>query len=136
MRADEAGTLARIKDLRGDLIDPKVKAHHGRIVKLMGEGALVEFASVINAIECAVEIQRVLAEPNLELHEDRRVKFRIGINAGDVIIEGDDIYGDAVNIAARMEGLAEPGGICISAKVFERCGAKPSSDSPTSASNE
>jgi adenylate cyclase len=119
MRADEGGTLARVKALREVVIGPKVKAHRGRIVKLMGDGALVEFASVINAVECAVEIQRVLAEHNIKSPEDRRVEFRIGINAGDVIVEGDDIYGDAVNIAARMEGLAEPGGLCISARVFD-----------------
>jgi adenylate cyclase len=119
MRADEAGTLARVKALREGLISPKVKAHHGRIVKLMGDGALVEFPSVVNAVECAVEIQRALAARNAGLADNRRIEFRIGINAGDVIAEGHDIYGDAVNIAARMEGLAEPGGICISARAFD-----------------
>jgi adenylate cyclase len=119
MRADEAGTLARVNALREDVIGPKVKKHRGRIVKLMGDGALVEFASVVNAVECAVEIQRVLADRNEELPEGRRVEFRIGINAGDILVEGDDIHGDAVNVAARMEGLAEAGGICVSAKVFD-----------------
>jgi adenylate cyclase len=119
MRADETGTLARLKTVRDDLIGPKVKECGGWVVKLMGDGALVEFASILNAVKCAVEIQRALAKRNVEVPEDRRVEFRIGINAGDVIVEGDDIYGDAVNIAARMEGLAEAGGICISARVFD-----------------
>jgi adenylate cyclase len=119
MRAEEAGTLARVTALREDLIRPKVKEHRGRIVKIMGDGALVEFPSVLGAVSCATEIQRALAEHNAELADGRRIELRIGINAGDVIVEGNDLYGDGVNIAARMETLAEPGGICVSAKVFD-----------------
>ena len=111
MAADEAGTHARLKALRQELIEPAIAAHHGRIVKLMGDGALVEFASVVDAVQCAVEIQRGVAERNAGVPDDQRIEFRIGINLGDVIVEGDDIYGDGVNIAARLEGLAEPGGI-------------------------
>ena len=119
MSADEAGTLARLKALRRDMIEPKIAEHSGRMVKLMGDGALVEFPSVVAAVQCAVEIQQAVAERTTEMLEDRRIAFRVGINSGDVIIEGDDIYGDGVNIAARLEGLAEPGGICISAKVYD-----------------
>jgi adenylate cyclase len=125
MRADEAGTLARVTALREELINPTVAEHRGRIVKLMGDGALVEFSSVVDAVDCAAEIQRALAAQNVDVPENQRIRFRIGINAGDVLIEGDDIYGDAVNIAARMEGLAEPGGICISAKVFDEVRRQP-----------
>jgi hypothetical protein len=124
MRADEAGTLARVKALREDLINPKVAEHRGRVVKIMGDGVLVEFPSVLGAVACATQIQRTLAERNAELTEDRRIDLRIGINAGDVIVEGDDLYGDGVNIAARMETLAERGGICISAKVFDEVWCK------------
>ncbi len=120
MGEDEAGTLAALKSHREELIDPKVAAHHGRIVKLMGDGALVEFASVVDALECAIEIQRAMAERNGEVPEDRRIEFRVGINLGDVIVEGEDIYGDGVNIAARIEGLAEPRGICISGTAFDQ----------------
>jgi TolB-like protein len=124
MGEDEAGTLAALKAHREDFVDPTIAGHKGRIVKLMGDGALVEFASVIDAVTCAVEVQRGMAERNAEVAGERRIIFRIGINLGDVIIEGDDIYGDGVNIAARLEGLAEPGGICISAKVYEEVGNK------------
>lgn len=117
MRDDEAGTLARLKACRAELIDPVIARHHGRIVKLMGDGALVEFASVVHAVQCAAEIQCGLREHNSRLPEEQRVVFRIGINLGDVIVEGDDIYGDGVNIAARLESMAEPGGICISRPV-------------------
>ena len=111
MGEDEPGTLARLQAHRRELIDPKIAAHHGRMVKLMGDGALVEFASVVDAVECAAEIQRGMALRNADLPEDRRIEFRVGINLGDVIVEGDDIYGDGVNVAARLEALAEPGGI-------------------------
>ena len=124
MGDDEAGTLAALKTHRAEVIDPKIAAHHGRVVKLMGDGALVEFASVVDALTCAVEIQRAMAERNAGVPEARRITFRIGINLGDVIVEGDDLYGDGVNIAARLEGLAEPGGICISAKVYEEVKSK------------
>jgi len=119
MGADEAGTHARLRGLRQELIDPAIAAHHGRIVKLMGDGALVEFASVVDAVQCAVAIQRSMAEPNIETPHDRRIEFRIGVNLGDVIVEGDDIYGDGVNVAARLEQLAQPGEICVSRTVFD-----------------
>src|SRR5262245_49769869 len=119
MAADEEGTLARLRALRAERIDPTVAKHHGRIVKLIGDGALVEFASVVDAVRCAVDIQRSMAEHETELPGDRRIRFRIGVNLGDVIIEGDDIYGDGVNVAARLEGLAEPGGIVISGTAFD-----------------
>ena len=120
MAADEAGTLAELSALRRDLIDPKIAEHGGRTVKLMGDGALVEFASVVDALECAVAIQLAMGKRNAAKPEDRRIVFRIGINVGDIIIEGDDIYGDGVNVAARLESLAEPGGICISSSVREQ----------------
>ncbi len=124
MGADEAGTLERLKAHRRELIDPKIAAHHGRIVKLMGDGALVEFASVVDAVGCAVEIQREMAARNAEIPSDKRIEFRIGINLGDVIVEGDDIYGDGVNIAARLEGLAEPGGVCLSGDAYRQVRGK------------
>ena len=113
MGEDEEGTLAVLKAHRAALIDPKIAEHQGRIVKTTGDGMLVEFPSVVEAVQCAVEIQKEMAERNADVAEDRRMLFRIGINIGDVIIEGDDIYGDGVNIAARLEGLADPGGICV-----------------------
>jgi TolB-like protein/class 3 adenylate cyclase/Flp pilus assembly protein TadD len=124
MGEDEAGTLAALRAHRAALIDPKIAEHHGRIVKLMGDGMLVEFASVVEAVQCAVEVQKGMAERNTGVADDRRMLFRIGINVGDVIIEGDDIYGDGVNVAARLEGLAEPGGICIPRKVFHEVRTK------------
>jgi TolB-like protein/Tfp pilus assembly protein PilF len=114
MAADEGATLAALKRHREEVFEPKIAEYHGRIVKLMGDGILAEFASVIDAVQCAMEIQQEMAERNAEVDEDRRLVFRIGVNLGDIIIEGDDIYGDGVNVAARLEGLAEPGGICIS----------------------
>jgi TolB-like protein/class 3 adenylate cyclase/cytochrome c-type biogenesis protein CcmH/NrfG len=122
MGADEEGTLDRLKAHRRELVDPKVKERHGRIVKLTGDGALVEFPSVVDAVKCAVEIQRAMADRNAEYPEDKRIAFRIGVNLGDVIIDGDDIYGDGVNIAARLEALAEPGGICLSRTVRDHVG--------------
>ncbi|HSA82676.1 MAG TPA: tetratricopeptide repeat protein [Geminicoccaceae bacterium] len=119
MAADEAGTHARLKALRKQFIEPTLAAHHGRTVKLMGDGTLVEFASVVDAVQCAVEIQRAMAERETAVADDRRIRFRVGVNLGDVIIEDDDIYGDGVNIAARLEGLAEPGGIVISGTAFD-----------------
>ncbi len=124
MERDETGTLATLKAHRAELVDPKIAKHDGRIVKLMGDGALVEFASVVEAVECAVEIQRDMPERNAEVPEDKRIVFRIGIHLGDVIVEGDDIYGEGVNIAARLEGLAEPGGICISGQAFDQVETK------------
>jgi TolB-like protein/class 3 adenylate cyclase/Flp pilus assembly protein TadD len=124
MGEDEAGTLAQLKTHRKELIDPKTAEHHGRVVKLMGDGVLVEFASVADAVECAVEIQRAMAKRNAETPEEHRIEFRIGINLGDVIVEGQDIYGDGVNIASRLEGLAQPGGVCVSGKVYDEVANK------------
>ena len=109
MGADEEGTLAALKAIRRDLGDPKVKEHRGRIVKTTGDGLLIEFASVVDAVRCAVEVQRGMAERNAEVPEARRIEFRIGINLGDIMRDGRDIYGDGVNVAARLEALAEPG---------------------------
>ena len=114
MGTDEAGTLSRLNALRRALIDPAIAAHSGRIVKLMGDGALVEFASAVDAVTCAIEIQRQLREHNAGSTQAAPIQFRIGVNVGDIIIEGEDILGDGVNIAARIEGIAEPGGISIS----------------------
>jgi adenylate cyclase len=119
MERDEEGTLAALKAHRVDLIDRKIDEHHGRIVKVTGDGTLVEFASLVDAVRCAVEIQNGMARRNADVPRDRRIAFRIGINLGDVIVEGDDIYGDGVNIAARLEALAEPGGITISGTSYE-----------------
>jgi adenylate cyclase len=120
MGADEEGTLERLKGHRRQLLDPKIKEHRGRIVKTTGDGMLVEFSSVVDAVRCAVEVQRAMVNRNAEVPEDTRITFRIGVNLGDVIIDGDDIYGDGVNIAARLEALAEPGGICISRVVRDQ----------------
>jgi TolB-like protein/class 3 adenylate cyclase/Tfp pilus assembly protein PilF len=120
MAADEAGTLAALRALRQGLIEPEIAAHGGRIVKLMGDGALVEFPSVVDAVECAVAMQQAMAAANAQKPEGRRIVLRIGINVGDIIIEDDDIYGDGVNVAARLEALAQPGGICISSAVREQ----------------
>jgi adenylate cyclase len=120
MGEDETGTLDGLKAHREALIDPEVAAHGGRVVKLMGDGTLIEFASVVDALRCAVEIQNGIAERNTEVPEHKRILFRIGINLADVIVEGDDLYGDGVNIAARLEALAEPGGICISHTVHDQ----------------
>ena len=114
MGADEAGTLGRLKAHRAEFMDPTIAAHGGRIVKLMGDGALVEFASVVSAVDCAAAIQRGMAERNAGEPEARRIAFRVGVNLGDVIVDGDDIYGDGVNVAARLQEIAEPGGVCIS----------------------
>jgi adenylate cyclase len=124
MAADEAGTLARLKGLRKNLIEPTIAEHHGRIAKLMGDGALVEFASVVDAVECAIAIQSGVAERQAEVPNDQRIAFRIGINIGDVIVEEDDIYGDGVNIAARLETLCEPGGVALSGNVHEQVQGK------------
>src|SRR6266508_4202598 len=111
---DEEGTLAQLKALRKTLFDPKIAQHHGRVVKNTGDGALVEFASVVDAVRCADDVQRGMAEQNTDVPQGKRIEFRIGIHLGDIIIADDDIFGDGVNIAVRLEGIAEPGGICIS----------------------
>lgn len=114
METDEVGTLARLKAHRREVVDPSLAAHRGRMVKTTGDGALAEFGSVVDAVTCAIEIQRAMVTRNASLPEDKRIVFRIGINVGDIIIDGDDIFGDGVNIAARLETLCEPGGVCIS----------------------
>jgi TolB-like protein/class 3 adenylate cyclase len=120
MGADEEGTLDRLKTHRRELVDPKIKEHRGRIVKTTGDGMLVEFPSVVDAVRCAVEIQRAMVDRNAHVPENKLITFRIGVNLGDVIIDGTDIYGDGVNIAARLEALAEPGGMCISRVVRDQ----------------
>jgi adenylate cyclase len=122
MEADEAGTLARLRTHRLELIDPAIAKGKGRIIKTSGDGMLVDFPSVTEAVQCAVEVQRRMARRNADVLPARWIQFRIGINLGDVIVEGDDIFGDGVNIAARLEALAEPGGICVSAAVRDQVG--------------
>src|SRR5436305_8581053 len=122
MGADEEGTLERLKAHRRELVDRKIKEHRGRIVKTTGDGMLVEFPSVVDAVRCAVEIQRAMADRSAEVPEDKRITFRVGVNLGDVIADGGDIYGDGVNIAARLEALAEPGGVCVSRTVCDHIG--------------
>jgi len=124
MGEDEAGTLDALKALRKDVVSPEIDRHKGRIVKLMGDGLLAEFASVVDAVECAIAIQIGMVQRYENVQEPRRIQLRIGINLGDIIVEGRDLYGDGVNVAARLEGLAEPGGICISAKVYEEVKTK------------
>src|SRR5580700_10635416 len=116
--ADEEGTLDRLKSLRAELIEPAVAEHRGRIVKTTGDGLLVEFASVVDALRCATDWQAGMAGRSAGT-SDERIEFRIGINVGDVVVEDGDIFGDGVNVAARLEGLADPGGICVSARVQE-----------------
>ena len=121
---DEEGTLAQLKALRKTLFDPKITDHRGRIVKNTGDGALVEFASVVDAVRCAVEIQRGMSEQNTDVPQDKRIELRIGVHVGDIIIEENDIFGDGVNIAVRLEGIAEPGGICISDDAYRQIRGK------------
>jgi len=120
MGKDEEGTLAALKAIRRELADPKIKEHRGRIVKTTGDGLLLEFASVVDAVRCAVDVQRELAERNADVPPDRRIELRMGINVGDIIKDGRDIYGDGVNVAARLEALAAPGGICVSRVVRDQ----------------
>jgi adenylate cyclase len=122
MGQDEAGTLARLRAHRRELIDPKVAEHKGRIVKTTGDGILIEFPSVVEAVACAVAVQRGMIERNAGTSEDQRITFRVGVNLGDIIVEGEDIHGDGVNVAARLEALAEPGGISISGTVRDHIG--------------
>src|SRR5260370_22636045 len=120
MGADEEGTLAALKTLRREVADPKIKEHRGRIVNTTGDGLPSEFASVVDAVRCALEVQREMAARNAGVQAERRIDFRIGINLSDIIIDQDDIFGDGVNIAARLEALAEPGGICVSRVVRDQ----------------
>src|SRR5215213_8084528 len=119
MGEDEVGTLERLKSCRRELIDPAIAEFHGRMIKLMGDGALVEFASVVDAVQCAAVIQRRMASRDQGGSDARQIRFRIGVNLGDVIVEENDIYGDGVNIAARLEAMAESGGVCISGTAFD-----------------
>src|SRR5947208_6017724 len=120
MGQDEAGTLSRLRAHRREFIDPKISEHKGRIVKTTGDGMLVEFPSVVEAVACAVAVQRGMAERNVSIPEDQRIVFRVGINLGDIIVEDADIHGDGVNIAARLEAMAEPGGICVNRVVRDQ----------------
>ena len=122
MEADESGTLARLKAHRAELIDPTIAKNSGRIIKTTGDGLLVEFASVVDAVRCAVEIQRRMARRNSDLPADQRIDFRIGINIGDIIVEDGDIFGDGVNVAARLQVLSEAGGICVARSVYDQVG--------------
>ena len=123
--ADEDRTLARLRALRSDLIDPTISVHNGRLVKSTGDGAIVEFRSVVDAVRCAIEIQNGMIERNAGLPEDRRIDFRIGIHLGDVVEEADgDLMGDGVNIAARLEGVAKPGAICLSEDAYRQVKAR------------
>ncbi len=124
MGVDEAGTLRRLTKLRQEILEPLIAEHHGRVVKLMGDGLLVEFASVVDSLTCAAAWQNDVAGREAATDEDERFQFRIGVNLGDVIVEGDDIFGDGVNIAARLEALADPGGICLSGMVYQSVKAK------------
>ena len=124
IEADEAGTLAAIRDLRREVIDPLLAEHHGRVVKLMGDGLRAEFASVVDAVACAVAIQAAAAARRDGTLPERRIAFRIGINLGDVVVEGEDLLGDGVNIAARLEQLCEPGGVMVSGTAYDHLKGK------------
>jgi adenylate cyclase len=124
MGLDETGTLQRLNEMRQSTLEPLINKHRGRIVKLIGDGLLVEFTSVVDAVTCSLVWQEQVAKHEIEVEEDKRLKFRIGINLGDVIVEGGDIYGDGVNIAARLEALAEPGGICLSDDAYRQARGK------------
>ena len=120
MGVDETGTLAALQTHHAELIDPTITANNGRVVKRMGDGLLVEFASALRAVQCSIDIQRGMSDRNVKVLNSRRITFRIGVNVGDVIIEGDDIFGDGVNVAARLQEIAEPGGVCVSGTVFDQ----------------
>src|SRR4029079_5875473 len=120
MEADEAGTLARLRTHRIELIDPVITRNQGRIIKTTGDGMLVEFQSVADAVRCAAEVQIRMRRRNSDVPEDRRIQFRIGINLGDIIFDEDDIYGDGVNVAARIEQLADTGGVCVTQAVYDQ----------------
>src|ERR1700675_1632778 len=120
MSVDEEGTLRQLKTHRKELIDPKITENRGRIVKTTGDGILVEFVSVVDAVRCAVDVQRAMIDRNAEIPADKRIEFRIGINIGDIISDSNDIYGDGVNVAARLEALADPGGVMVSHTVYDQ----------------
>src|SRR5215216_6579817 len=122
MGANEVGTLAALKSLRAEVVDAKIAEHQGRIVRLIGDGMLVAFPSVVNAVDCATKIQRDMRSRNTDVPEDRRIEFRIGVNLGDVIFEDNDIHGDGVNVASRIESIAKPGGVAVSAMVRDNVG--------------
>src|SRR5262245_13323210 len=124
MGRDESGTLAALKTLRREVIDPKISEHGGRLVKTTGDGLLLEFASVVDAVGCVAEIQAAIAAHSADVPAERRIEFRVGVNIGDIIVDGDDIFGDGVNVAARLQELAAPGGICVSGRVQEDVRAK------------
>src|SRR5246127_2482491 len=124
MGRDESGTLAALKAIRLKVVDPSIASHGGRIVKTTGDGLLLEFPSVVNAVRCAVEVQTAMASKTVDVPEDRKITFRIGINIGDIIIEGDDIFGDGVNVAARVENECEPGSVYLSGSAFEQVRGK------------
>ena len=124
MEIDETRTLERQNNLRVQVLDPTIQEHHGRVFKLMGDGLLAEFPSVIDAVNCAVEMQRKLGDSETDIPDEDRIKYRIGINSGDVIIDGDDIHGDGVNVASRLEQLAHPGGICIAGAAHDQMRTK------------
>jgi adenylate cyclase len=121
---DEEGTLKRLRKLRRELINPAVSLHRGRIVKTTGDGILIEFPSVVEALRCALDVQRGMDGRNADVAADQRIEFRVGINLGDVVVEGEDLLGDGVNIAARLEGIADPGGICISDDAYRQVQGK------------
>ncbi len=118
MERNEADTFERLRVYRKELFEPEIARHHGRVFKLMGDGLLAEFASVVDAVECAIVVQRGMAERNIGVAKGQRIDVRIGVNLGDVIVEDEDRHGEGVNIAARLQGLAEPGGICVSRTVY------------------
>src|SRR6266513_3062331 len=122
MGTNESGTLAALGTLRTDLINPKIAEHQGRIVKITGDGMLVDFPSVVNAVACAAEIQRGIRTRNTGVPQDQRIEFRMGVNVGDVIVQGEDIFGDGVNVAARLESIAAPGGVTISGPAHDHIG--------------
>src|SRR5262249_14222864 len=121
---DEEGTIARLRALRRELIDPTIASHRGRIVQTTGDGILIEFPSVVDAVRCTVEVQRGMITRNTDMPADRRIEFRVGIHLGDVVVEGDDLLGDGVNVAARLEGIAEPGAICLSSDAYRQVKGK------------
>jgi len=135
MGADEEGTLATLKARRRDILQPLVAKHRGRIVKVMGDGVLVEFASAVSAVQCAVHLQQAMAAANRDLPDDRHIKLRVGVNLGDLMVEGSDLYGDGVNIAARLEELAEPGCVFVSQTVFSHVRGKTAAPDDPSVSN-